>query len=189
MSDGVTVRFFVEPTSLQGPLLITPQHHDDTRGFFKEVFRADELAGVFAGVEFVQENVSLSHRGVLRGLHMVAGMAKLIQVISGAIYHVIVDMREDSATYLKWESFELSGDNHKQVFVPEGFLNGFYVLSDAAYVYYKQNVYYDPAKEQIVRWNDSVLGVKWPTDSPILSDKDRLAQDFVHAYPAARPRY
>jgi dTDP-4-dehydrorhamnose 3,5-epimerase len=172
------VTFTVEPTSLKGALIITPQHYGDGRGFFKEVFRADELGPARLGVEFVQDNVSLSHRGVLRGLHMVDGMAKLVQVISGATYHVIADMRPDSTTYLKWEAFELSGENHRQVFVPDGFANGFYVLSDAAYVYYKQNVYYDPAKEQIVRWDDPALGVKWPTQSPLLSGKDRAAADY-----------
>jgi dTDP-4-dehydrorhamnose 3,5-epimerase len=109
---------------------------------------------------------------------MVDGMAKLVQVVSGATYHVIADMRPDSTTYLKWEAFELSGENHRQVFVPAGFANGFYVLSDAAYVHYKQNVYYDPAKEQIVRWDDPALGVKWPTQAPLLSDKDRAAADY-----------
>jgi len=172
------VTFAVEPTSLKDALIVTPRHYGDSRGLFKEVFRADELGPARLGVEFVQDNVSLSRRGVLRGLHMVAGMAKLVQVISGATYHVIADMRPDSTTYLKWEAFELSGENHRQVFVPDGFVNGFYVLSDAAYVYYKQNVYYDPAKERIVRWDDPALGVKWPTQAPLLSDKDRAAADY-----------
>jgi dTDP-4-dehydrorhamnose 3,5-epimerase len=172
------VAFTFEPTSLNGALIITPRHHGDDRGFFKEVFRTDELGPAQLGVEFIQDNVSLSRRGVLRGLHMVDGMAKLVQVISGITYHVIADMRPDSPTYLKWEAFELSGDNHKLLFVPSGFANGFYVLSDAAYVHYKQNVYYDPRHEQIVRWNDPVLGVKWPTDTPLLSDKDRVAPDY-----------
>ena len=175
------MNFTVEPTSLDGALIVTPKQYGDERGFFKEVFRADELGTRRLGVEFVQENVSLSHRGVLRGLHMVDGMAKLVQVISGTTYHVIADLRPNSTTYLKWQSFELSGENHKQVFVPVGFANGFYVISDVAYVYYKQNVYYDPAKERIVRWNDRALGVKWPTDSPILSEKDRSAPDLSTA--------
>lgn len=168
----------VTPTSLKDALLISSKHYGDQRGFFKEVFRSDELAAAGLTVDFVQENVSLSYRGVLRGLHIVDGMAKLVQVISGATYHVIADMRPDSPTYLKWEAFELSGDNHRQVFVPPGFGNGFYVTSDAAYVHYKQNQYYDPSRERIVRWNDPLLGITWPTDTPILSEKDRLAPDY-----------
>jgi len=172
------VSLTIHSASLKDVRVITSRAYEDDRGLFKEVFRADFLAAAEIDINFVQDNVSRSRRGVLRGLHMVAGMAKLVQVISGSTYHVIADMRRESPTYLQWESFDLSGDVHTQLFVPAGFVNGFYVVSDQAYVHYKQNVYYTPANEQVVRWNDPVLGVKWPTDSPILSDKDRAAPDY-----------
>lgn len=168
----------IVPTTLQDALLITLKAHGDSRGFFKEVFRENEYLKI-AKAPFVQENISFSSRNVLRGLHYDPPMAKLVQVIYGRTFHVIVDLRPGSPTYLKWESFDLSGDTHTQVFVPAGFANGFYVVSDVAYVHYKQTTYYNPETERILRWNDSAIGVKWPTDNPILSERDRTAPDYL----------
>jgi dTDP-4-dehydrorhamnose 3,5-epimerase len=170
----------IVPTGLKDALLIKLQAHGDHRGFFKEVFRANEYARL-TDAPFVQENMSYSPRNVLRGLHYDPPMAKLVQVIYGRTFHVIVDLRRESPTYLKWESFDLSGDVHTQVFVPGGFANGFYVVSDFAYVHYKQTTYYNPATERILRWNDPVVGVKWPSDNPILSERDRTAPDYRSA--------
>lgn len=167
----------IVPTTLKDALLIKLKAHGDHRGFFKEVFRANEYDTV-TRAPFVQENISYSLRNVLRGLHYDPPMAKLVQVISGRTFHVIVDLRPDSPTYLKWQSFDLSADIHTQLFVPGGFANGFYVVSDGAYVHYKQTSYYNPATERILRWNDPVVGVKWPTETPTLSERDRNAPDY-----------
>ena len=168
----------VAPTTLKDALVITPTAHHDHRGFFKEIFRAEEYAANVTPARFVQENISCSRANVLRGLHYDPAMAKLVQVLHGRTYHVIVDLRRESPTYLKWEAFDLSGENHKQIFVPAGFANGFYVVSDLAYVHYKQTSYWDASAERILRWNDPAVGVKWPTDTPLLSDRDRDADDF-----------
>ena len=168
----------IVPTTLKDALIINLRAHGDHRGFFKEIFRAHDFAEQVSAVPFVQENISCSRHNVLRGLHYDPAMAKLVQVVSGRTYHVIVDLRRDSPTYLKWEAFDLSDDRHVQIFVPAGFANGFYVVSDIAYVHYKQTSYYNPATERILRWNDPVAGVKWPTDAPDLSDRDRTAPDY-----------
>jgi dTDP-4-dehydrorhamnose 3,5-epimerase len=167
----------IVPTTLKDALLIKLKAHGDSRGFFKEVFRENDYAKI-SSAPFVQENISFSARNVLRGLHYDPAMAKLVQVIYGHTFHVIVDLRPESPTYLKWESFDLSGDTHTQVFVPAGFANGFYVVSDVAYVHYKQTTYYNPNTERILRWNDPSVGVKWPTNDPVLSERDRTAPDY-----------
>ena len=169
----------IVPTTLKDALVINLQAHGDHRGFFKEIFRANDFAKLVSSVPFVQENISCSRKNVLRGLHYDPAMAKLVQVVHGRTYHVIVDLRPDSPTYLKWESFDLAGDNHRLIYVPVMFANGFYTVSDSAYVHYKQTSYWNPATERILRWNDPTVGVKWPNDAPDLSDRDRSAPDYV----------
>jgi dTDP-4-dehydrorhamnose 3,5-epimerase len=166
------------PTTLKDALRIVLKAHSDHRGYFKEVFRAEDYTAI-SSAPFVQENISRSERNVLRGLHYDPPMAKLVQVVYGRTYHVIVDLRPGSPTYLKWEAFDLSGDTHMQLFVPGGFANGFYVVSDVAYVHYKQTTYYNPRSERILRWNDPIVGVRWPVDNPNLSERDRTAPDYV----------
>ena len=167
----------IVPTTLQGARIINLNAHGDHRGFFKEIFRACDFHERVSPAPFVQENLSCSVRNVLRGLHYDPAMAKLVQVVHGRTYHVIADMRPDSPTYLKWESFDLSGDHHRLIYVPAMFANGFYTVSDIAYAHYKQTSYYNPATERILRWNDPAVGVKWPSDTPDLSDRDRNAPD------------
>lgn len=154
-------------------MLIEPDVFPDERGYFKETYSQQRYAQAGIAETFVQDNVSISRRGVLRGLHYDPRMAKLVQCLHGEIFDVVVDMRETSPTYLQWDAFTLSGENHRQLYVPAGFAHGFYVLSDIAIVSYKQSALYDPQYERAVRWNDPRIGVEWPAaGTPVLSAKD-----------------
>lgn len=168
-----------ERTRVDGAWLFTPVVHDDARGTFRETYRAAALDALGLRTDFVQENVSESIRGVLRGMHYADGMAKISQVIHGETYHVIADMRPDSPTYRVWQAFELSPQTPTVLYVPPGVANGFYVVSARAAIHYKQTRYYDPASERRVRWNDPALGITWPTADPILSDQDRDIPDVA----------
>ena len=125
----------------------------------------------------MQENQSRSGRGTLRGLHfqISPGQAKLVRCARGSIWDVAVDLRRDSPTYRRWEGYELSDTNHRQLLVPIGFAHGFGVLSDEADVHYKLSSYYDPATEAGIAWDDPDLRVKWPIADPLLSERDRSA--------------
>jgi len=162
------------PTRFPDVVAIVPDVHADRRGFFKEVFSQEKYAQLGIRGPFVQDNVSRSRRNVLRGMHYDMRMAKLVQCLDGAIYDVIVDMREGSPTYKQWDAVELTGDNHWQLYVPAGFAHGFYVLSEYATVHYKQTALYDPAHERGVHWRDPGIGIEWPFDGnePLLSPKD-----------------
>lgn len=166
----------VRSTKFPEVFLVVPDVFPDERGFFKEVFSASKYEKSGMRGPFVQDNFSFSRRGVLRGMHYDLRMAKLVQCVDGAIYDVVVDMREDSPAYKQWDAFELSSENHLQVYIPAGFAHGFYVLSDRALVLYKQTAQYDPAHERAVSWRDPSLGIKWPLEDgePILSAKDAL---------------
>lgn len=154
--------------------VLVPAVYRDDRGIFKEVYSAKRYEAAGAYGPFVQDNVSISARGVLRGMHYDRRMAKLVQCLDGAVYDVFVDMREGSATYKRWDAVELTGDNHAQVYIPAGFAHGFYTLSDRAIVSYKQTALYDPRYEEAIAWNDPSVGIRWPLDgtAPILSPKD-----------------
>jgi dTDP-4-dehydrorhamnose 3,5-epimerase len=150
-----------------------PDVFSDDRGFFKETYSRDKYARAGMHDEWVQDSVSRSRRGVIRGLHIDPRMAKFVQALEGEIYDVIVDAREDSPTYLQWEAFTLTADNHHQLYVPAGFAHGFLARSDEVVVMYKMSAHYDPAFERGIRWNDPRVGVEWPlTGAPILSAKD-----------------
>jgi dTDP-4-dehydrorhamnose 3,5-epimerase len=124
----------------------------------------------------VEDNVSVSKRGVLRGLHYDNRLAKFVQVLSGSIYDVVVDVRRTSETFGRWESFHIDEENCLQLYVPSGFAHGFYVLSDHAVMAYKQSAPYDPSTEGQVLWSDPAIGIPWPlTGPPSLSEKDRTA--------------
>ena len=168
-----------EPTRIAGAWLLTPTMHEDPRGSFRETYRAATLEALGLRTDFVQENVSESTHGVLRGLHYTDGMAKLTQVVDGETYHVIADLRPDSPTYRMWQAFEFSARAPALLYVPPGVANGFYVVSARATIHYKQTRYYDPAIEHRVRWNDPALGVIWPVADPRLSDQDRDAPDLT----------
>lgn len=161
-------------TSLGGLKLIVPAVHQDDRGFFKETYSQPRYQEAGIKGPFVQDNLSVSKKHVLRGMHYDARMAKLVQVLYGRIYDVAVDMREDSPTYKQWDAAELSAENHQQFYIPAGFAHGFLVLSDRAIVMYKQTALYDPSQEHAIAWNDPSVGIEWPLNgaAPILSAKD-----------------
>jgi len=164
-------------TSLPGILLIEPKVFGDQRGFFLESYRRDvfEAAGIPA---LVQDNHSRSVRNTLRGLHFQHphGQGKLIRVTTGAVYDVLVDVRRGSPTFGKWEGYELSAENKRQLWVPPGFAHGFCVLTDFADFLYKCTEYYHPESEHTLLWNDPEVGVEWPVDGPILSEKDKVGK-------------
>jgi dTDP-4-dehydrorhamnose 3,5-epimerase len=167
----------VTKTILPGVLVLEPRVFSDARGEFWEYFRADTYAAMGIDVPFVQDNVSISRRGVLRGLHFQEprGQAKLVQAIRGEVFDVAVDVRVGSPTFGQAVWSTLSETNRRQMFLPPGLAHGFVVTSDDAVVAYKCSDYYSPADEHSLRWNDPALGIPWPVDSPILSPKDQAA--------------
>jgi len=153
--------------------LIVPDVFADRRGYFKEIFSTGKYAAVGIHDEWLQDAVSRSGRNVLRGLHYDLRMAKLVQVLQGVAFDVIVDMRDGSPTFKRWQSFELTGDNHRQIYVPRGFAHGFLAQSEIVIFHYKMSALYDAAQERLLKWNDPSVGVDWPLDGPpILSGKD-----------------
>jgi dTDP-4-dehydrorhamnose 3,5-epimerase len=149
-------------TTLEGPRLIEPVVHGDERGFFLETYRRSVLAGFGIDDEFVQDNHSRSRRGVVRGLHVQPGMAKLVRCARGAILDVVVDVRPASEAFGRWEAHELSDVNHRMLYCPDGFAHGFCVLSDEADVVYLCSAYYDPLAERAIAYDDPAIGIEWP---------------------------
>jgi dTDP-4-dehydrorhamnose 3,5-epimerase len=164
-------------TKLDGVVLLEPEVHGDARGFMVETYRRDAWAELGVDVEFVQHNHSRSSRGTLRGLHFQTepGQAKLVRCPRGRIFDVAVDLRRNSPTYGQWEGHELDDERHRQLFVPAGFGHGFAVLSDEADVAYQLSSLYDPATESGIAWDDPEVGVEWPVESPLLSERDKAA--------------
>ena len=161
-------------TNIEGLIIIEPDVYPDKRGFFTETFQAQRYAEAGISSAFVQDNLSYSTRGTLRGLHFQINrpQAKLVHVISGEIFDVAVDLRAGSPTYGKWAGIDLSGANHRQLFIPEGFAHGFYVLSDTAYFAYKCSDFYAADDEGGVLWSDPDIGIRWPAGEPIVSARD-----------------
>ena len=166
----------VSHTEIPGPILIEPQSFTDARGSFFESWNRSRYADAGVREAFVQDNVSHSRRGVLRGLHFQDPNAqgKLISVFGGEIYDVAVDIRVESATFGRWVGIHLSAANRAQFYIPPGFAHGFQVVSAEALVGYKCTAYYDPHAERSLLWSDPVLAIDWPLP-PILSEKDRAA--------------
>ena len=164
-------------TTIPDLVLLEPTAHGDERGFLIESYREDLWAEHGVTGPFVQENHSRSSRGILRGLHFQTspGQAKLVRCVRGAIWDVAVDLRRESPTYRQWEGYELSDENHRQLFVPVGFGHGFCVLSELADVAYKLTSVYDPATEAGIRWDDPEVGIEWPISEPQLSERDKSA--------------
>ena len=165
-------------------LLIQPQLYPDDRGYFFEVSRSAELKQQLGDIDFVQESQSGSYQHVLRGLHyqLEKPQAKLVRVLSGRIFDVVVDLRSQSASFGQWFGLELCSDKKQQLFIPAGFAHGFLTLSPYAEVLYKTDQYYDPASERSIRWDDPQLAIQWPlTEAPILSAKDANATTFSNA--------
>lgn len=156
--------------------VFVPDVYEDDRGFFKETFSTAKYAALGLHDTFVQDSVSFSSRNVIRGLHYDLKMSKFVQVLRGYIWDVIVDARPTSPTRLKWQGFYLSEHNHRQLYIPAGFLHGFIALSDDVVFNYKHGSLYDPATEGAVRWDDPTLAIGWPlTGEARISLKDRQA--------------
>jgi dTDP-4-dehydrorhamnose 3,5-epimerase len=177
----------VTPTELPEVLLIEPAVHGDARGFFMESFNQRGFdAAVGSHVEFVQDNHSRSARGVLRGLHYQLpphAQGKLVRVTRGTVFDVAVDLRRSSPRFGRWAGVELSGDNHRQLWIPAGFAHGFLVLSDAADFLYKTTDYYAPECEAALRWDDPTVAIAWPDAgaAPQVSAKDAVAPALMQA--------
>lgn len=164
----------VSRLSIAGALTIVPQTFADERGYFKETFSASRYALAGTAASFVQDNISQSMAHVLRGMHGDPRMAKLLQVLHGRAFDVIVDVRRESATYLQWHGLVLEARKHTQLYIPAGCLHGFLALEDDTVLMYKQTAEYDPSQEIGVAWDDPDLAIAWPLGDrpPILSRKD-----------------
>lgn len=171
----------VTPTAIAGVLILEPRVFGDERGFFMESFNQKKFVAA-TGIEpaFVQDNHSRSAKGVLRGLHFQVpphAQGKLVRVTQGAVFDVAVDIRRASPSFGRWVGVELSGTNHRQLWIPPGLAHGFLVLSDSADFLYKTTDYYEPKAERSLRWDDPALAIEWPDVGmpPVLSGKDAAA--------------
>ena len=172
-------------TAIDGVLLIEPRVFSDARGSFLESFNDQAFAAALGEhVAFVQDNHSRSTRGVLRGLHWQApphAQGKLVRVTSGAVFDVAVDLRRESPTFGRWLGTELSGDNHRQLWIAPGLAHGFLVLGESADFLYKATAHYAPAAERVIRWDDRDLAIAWPDIgmAPLVSPKDAAGLSFA----------
>jgi dTDP-4-dehydrorhamnose 3,5-epimerase len=170
----------VNKTPLDGVFIIEPKVFKDARGIFYEVYSAKKYEEHGIPAHFVQDNHSVSEKGVLRGLHyqISPGQAKLVRVTRGEVFDVVLDIRKESPTYGKWWSLHLSETNKLQLYVPEGFAHGFCVLSESVEFLYKCSNYYSPEDERGIMWNDPDLAIEWPIENPIISEKDNVYPRF-----------
>ena len=164
-------------TRLDGPLLVEPEVHGDSRGFFVESYRQSVCAELGVRERFVQDNHSRSARGVVRGMHFAIGegQAKLVRCARGSIFDVVVDLRRGSPSFGEWEAFELDDERLRQLYVPVGFAHGFCVTSDTADAVYKCSSYYDPATERGIAYDDPEVGIEWPDIELSASERDARA--------------
>lgn len=172
-------------SSLEGVRIIEPKIFGDARGFFLETFekkRYQEMLEI--DLDFVQDNHSRSSKNVLRGLHFQTSnpQGKLVRVVRGEVFDVAVDIRPDSPTFGQWEGVLLNEENKTQFWIPPGLAHGFVVLSDIADFEYKCTDYYNPANEACLLWNDPDIGISWPAESPLLSEKDKLGKTFKELF-------
>ena len=160
---------------IEGLMLIEPKVFGDARGFFYESWNERRYREAGIAAAFVQDNLSFSRRGALRGLHFQnpTPQAKLVTVLQGEVFDVAVDIRRGSPTFGRWHGVNLSADNKRQFFVPVGFAHGFAVLSETALFAYKCTDFYSPRLEGTVAWDDPDIGIRWPVTNPVLSDKDQ----------------
>jgi len=173
---------------LQGVIVIEPEIHRDSRGFFLETYHADKYRAIGVPLVFVQDNHSQSVRGTLRGLHfqLRKPQGKLIRVIQGEIWDVAVDIRPGSPTFKQWCAVVLSAENFKQIYIPPGYAHGFCVLSETAQVEYKCTAPYDPADECGIAYDDAELAVAWPITEPLLSKRDAANPTLAEFLAATR---
>ncbi|RTZ98372.1 MAG: dTDP-4-dehydrorhamnose 3,5-epimerase [Deltaproteobacteria bacterium] len=181
------------PTELAGVIIIEPDVFGDHRGFFLETYQMDRYQNAGVHSAFVQDNLSFSVENTLRGLHyqVTRPQAKLVQVVSGEIFDVAVDIRTGSPTFGRWVGVQLSENNHRQLYIPEGFAHGFCVLSRSARFIYKCSDYYAPDDEGGIIWSDPDIGIEWPVATPIISEKDAalspLSRVPKYSLPAFQP--
>jgi len=181
----------VLPTKLAEVYIIEPQAFYDNRGFFLETYHQRRYAETEINCNFIQDNLSRSLRGTLRGLHyqLEYAQAKLIQVIKGVVFDVVVDIRRGSPSFGQWVGVNLSEENKRQLFVPEGFAHGFCVLSEAADVVYKCSDFYVPEDEGGILWSDPDLAIDWPISEPLISAKDSRLPRLADVPPERLPLY
>ena len=174
-------------TGISGLVVIEPEVHGDARGFFMETWHAGRYAAAGLPSRFAQANVSRSRPGVIRGLHFQfpEPQGKLVSVLEGRVFDVAVDIRSDSPTFRQWAAVELSAENHRQFYVPEGFAHGFCVLGQSALLSYLCTAEYRAEYDGVVAWNDPEIGIRWPVESAQLSAKDASAPR-LEAIPASR---
>ena len=173
----------VTPTRLPEVLVIAPRVFGDSRGFFLESFHQDRYVAAGLTRPFVQDNLSRSVQGTVRGLHFQEPNAqgKLVTVVRGAVYDVAVDVRRGSPTFGQWVAVELTELNHLQLWIPPGFAHGFCVVSEFADFFYKCTDFYAPQSERAIAWNDPALAIPWPVSQPLLSAKDSAAPRLADA--------
>ena len=171
----------VSKSPIDGLIIIEPKVFRDSRGLFYEVYSESRYKEHGVPARFVQDNHSVSEKGVLRGLHYQVnpGQDKLVRVVRGEVFDVAVDIRKGSPTYGKWWGLSLSEANNLQLYIPVGFAHGFCVLSDSAEVLYKCSDYYSPQNERGIIWNDPDLAIDWPIENPMLSEKDIEYPNFA----------
>jgi dTDP-4-dehydrorhamnose 3,5-epimerase len=181
----------VTSTQIEGVILLEPKVFGDHRGFFLETYQKRRYADMGIDVAFVQDNISFSVYCTLRGLHYQHphGQAKLVQCLQGEIFDVAVDIRRGSPTFGQWTGAILSSENRRQLYVPDGFAHGFCVLSETALFMYKCSDYYEPRAEGGICWNDPEVGIEWPVQSPILSERDQTFQGLSQIDPRRLPLY
>ena len=178
----------VEKTFIEGLLILKPKVFEDPRGYFFECFNQKALEEAGLKETFVQDNQSLSQKGVLRGLHMQKpphAQGKLVRVIKGAVLDVVVDIRKKSPTYGKYFAIELNEQNKTMFWVPAGFAHGFLTLQDNTIFHYKCTNYYNKESEDCVLWNDKDININWNIENPLLSEKDKVGtplKDFVSPF-------
>lgn len=172
----------VKHFDIEGLVLIEPRAFHDDRGFFFESFNENKYREYLGdGIQFVQDNISSSKKGVLRGLHFQLppfAQGKLVSVVKGGVLDVAVDLRKESPTYGKHELVELTEKNKLQFWIPPGFAHGFLSLEEDTIFSYKCSNYYSPQHERTILWNDQDLKIEWGIDTPIVSDKDRIGEEF-----------
>ncbi len=163
----------VEETSLKGVYLIKPKAHEDARGNFYETYNEKEYKEAGLTATFVQDDVSRSIKGVLKGMHGDPGTYKLVQCVYGEVYAVVLNCDEDSPDFGKWESFTLSAENKYQLYIPPMYGNGYFVVSDEAVYTYKQSTYYGKYKQFTYKYNDPRFGIVWPSEASVISERDK----------------
>lgn len=168
---------------LSGAYLIEPERREDERGWFARTFSQDEFQAYGLNPLIVQTSVSFNHRaGTLRGMHYQAdphAEAKVVRCTAGAIYDVILDLRPFSPTFKQWLAVELTADNHRMLYIPEGLAHGFQTLVDHSEVLYQMSEFYHPESARGVRWNDPAFGIEWPAAERIISERDQAFPDFT----------